>query len=216
MKIGILGGTFNPIHIAHLRIAEEVRDRFDLTQVLFIPAASPPHKPLAGELPFTARFEMVRRAIERNTGFGLSDMEGRRGGTSYSIDTIRALRSERPADEFFFIIGSDSFLDLGSWHEYSAIFSLCNIVVMERPGGVVTDPARALPVAIAPEFCYHGAEKRLAHRSGYSVYYLEGAHLDISSSAIREMVRLGRSIRYLVPESVGDYIKEQRLYADAR
>lgn len=215
MKIGILGGTFNPVHNAHLRIAEEVRDRFDLVKVMFVPAAAPPHKPLAGELPFPVRYEMVRRALEGNPGFGLSDMEGRRGGTSYSIDTLRSLRNDHPADEFYFIIGSDSFLEFGSWHEYATIFSICNIVVMERPGGVVTEPARALPAAVAHEFCYHDAEKRLAHRSGYSVYFLEGVPLDISSSAIRELARLGRSIRYLVPEAVGDYIKDQRLYADA-
>ena len=216
MKIGILGGTFNPIHIAHLRIAEEVRDRFDLAIVVFVPAATPPHKQLAEELPFVCRYEMVRRAIEGNPFFDLSDIEGKRGGKSYSIDTLRALRCERPDDEFFFIVGSDSFLDIGSWHEYAAIFSCCNIVVVERPGAVVTAPGKALPVAIAHEFCYYDAEKRLAHRSGYSVYYLEGLPLDISSSAIRELARHGRSVRYLVPVAVEHYIKEQRLYANAR
>lgn len=216
MKIGILGGTFNPIHIAHLRIAEEVRDRFDLAQVVFVPAAAPPHKLLVDDLPFASRYEMVRLSIAGNPGFDLSDIEGRRAGKSYSIDTLRALRSERPDDEFFFIIGSDSFIDFGSWHEYAAIFSLCNIVVAERPGAIVTAPDNALPDAISHEFCYYAAEKRLAHRSGYSVYYLEGVPLAISSSAIRELARLGRSVRYLVPESVEHYIKEQRLYANAR
>ena len=216
MKIGILGGTFNPIHIAHLRIAEEVRDRFDLVQVVFVPAAAPPHKPLVDDLPFASRCEMVRLSIAGNPSFDLSDIEGRRGGKSYSVDTLRALRSERPDDELFFIIGSDSFIDFGSWHEYAAIFSLCNIVVVERPGAAVAAPDNALPVAIAHEFCYYAAEKRLAHRSGYSVYYLEGVPLDISSSAVRELARLGRSVRYLVPGAVEHYIKEQRLYANAR
>ncbi len=216
MKIGILGGTFNPIHIAHLRIAEEVRDRFGLAKVVFVPAATPPHKPLAEDLPFAGRYEMVRRAIEGNPFFDLSDIEGKRGGKSYSIDTLHAFRSEHPEDEFFFIIGSDSFLDIGSWHEYAAIFSLCNIVVAERPEARVPAPDQALPDAIAHEFCYYGAEKRLAHRSGYSVYYLEGVPLAISSSAIRELARLDRSVRYLVPAAVEHYIKEQRLYANAR
>jgi len=216
VKIGILGGTFNPIHIAHLRIAEEVRDRIDLAKVVFVPAATPPHKPLAEDLPFACRYEMVRRALVGNPCFDLSDIEGKRAGKSYSIDTLEAFRSELPDDEFFFIIGSDSFLDIGSWHEYAAIFSLCNIVVVERPGAVVTALDQALPVAIAHEFCYYAAEKRLAHRSGYSVYYLEGVPLDISSSAIRKLARLGRSVRYLVPETVEHYIKEQRLYAYAR
>ena len=216
MKIGILGGTFNPIHIAHLRIAEEVRERFGLEKVVFVPAAAPPHKPLAGDLPFPDRYEMVRLAITGNPRFDLSDLEGRREGKSYSIDTLRTLRRELPSDEFFFIIGSDSFLDLGSWHEYAAIFSLCNIVVVERPGSIVPRPDQALPAALAHEFCYHDAEKRLAHRSGYSVYYLEGVPLDVSSSAVRELARSGWSLRYLVPDVVEHYIKEQRLYSDAR
>jgi nicotinate-nucleotide adenylyltransferase len=216
LKIGILGGTFNPIHIAHLRIAEEVRERFGLEKVVFVPAAAPPHKPLAGDLPFPDRCEMVRRAIAGNPWFDLSDLEGRRGGKSYSIDTLRTLRQELPSDEFFFIIGSDSFLDIGSWHEYAEIFSLCNIVVVERPGSIVHRPDWALPAALVHEFCYHGAEKRLAHRSGYSVYYLEGVPLDVSSSAVRELARSGRSLRYLVPDAVEHYIKDQRLYADAR
>lgn len=216
MKVGILGGTFNPVHIAHLRIAEEVRDRFDLAEVVFVPAAAPPHKPLAGDLPFASRYEMVRRAIADNPSFSLSDIEERRGGKSYSIDTLRAFRGERSNDEFFFIIGSDSFLEFGSWRDYGGFFEYCNIVVVERPCAVVAALDEALPIAIAPEFCYYGAEKRLAHRSGYSIYYLEGALLDISSSAIRELARLGRSIRYLVPETVAHYIKEQGLYANAR
>jgi len=215
MKIGILGGTFNPVHNAHLRIAEEVRERCDLARVVFVPAATPPHKPLAGDLPFAVRCEMVRRAVAGAPCFEMSDIEGRRGGASYSVDTLRALRSIHPDDEFFFIIGSDSFLEFGTWHQYAAIFSLCNIVVVERPGAAVAALDKALPDTVAGQFQYFGAEKRLAHHSGYSVYYLEGLPLAISSSAIREMARFGRSIRYLVPDAVAHYIKEQRLYAHA-
>jgi nicotinate-nucleotide adenylyltransferase len=215
MKTGILGGTFNPIHVAHLRIAEAVRDTFALDRVIFIPAAAPPHKPMTVELPFAIRCEMARLATADNPAFCVSDMEGRRSGKSYSIDTIRELRAEYPGDELFFIVGSDSFLDIGSWWEYADIFDVCNVVVVERPGAEVPDLGAALPVAIAPRFCYHAAEKRLAHRSGYSVYYLAGIPLDISSSAIRRLARLGRSIRYLVPGPVERYIKEQRIYSDA-
>ena len=215
MRIGILGGTFNPIHIAHLRIAEEVRDRFDLAEVVFVPAAVPPHKALAGDLPFARRVEMVRRAVAGNPSFTVSDIEEKREGKSYSIDTVQAFRREHPDDELFFIIGSDSFLDFGSWRDYAAFFCCCNMVVVERPGAGVAALDKVLPVAIAHEFCYYGPERRLAHRSGYSVYYLEGVPLDISSSAIREQARLGRSIRYLVPDAVEHYIKEQRLYRHA-
>ena len=212
MKIGIIGGTFNPIHIAHLRIAEEVRDRLGLDRIIFMPAAAPPHKPLAGELSFSERIAMVRLAVAGNPLFHVSDLEGKRGGKSYSIDTVRALRDAGPADEFFFIVGSDSFRDFSTWREYAAIFNLCNVVVVERPQAVITDLRDCLPVAIAGEFCYYGAEQRLAHRSGYSVYYLEGIPLDISSSAIRDLVRQGRSIGYLVPDAVANYIKEQGFY----
>ncbi len=216
MKIGIIGGTFNPIHIAHLRIAEEIREEFDLAKVIFVPAAAPPHKLLAGDLPFSSRYEMVKLAIRENPGFSISDIEGKRGGKSYSIDTLRAFRTVHPDDEFFFVIGSDSFIDIGSWREHAAIFGCCNVVVVERPGFIVDALDKALPVAIAQEFCYYGAEKRLAHQSGYSVYYKEGIPLEISSSVIRQLRRAGRSIRYLVPEAVEDYIKEKRLYADVR
>lgn len=216
MKVGIVGGTFNPIHIAHLRIAEEVREGFDLGKVIFVPAASPPHKPLVGELPFASRCEMVRLATRDNPDFAVSDIEGKRGGKSYSIDTLRAFRQLYPGDEFFFVIGSDSFMDIGSWREYAAIFDCCNLVVVERPGFAINGLEKALPAAIAREFASFGTEKRLAHRSGYSVYYKEGIPLDISSSSVRELRRLGRSVRYLVPEAVEHYIKEKGLYTDAR
>jgi nicotinate-nucleotide adenylyltransferase len=214
MKIGILGGTFNPVHIAHLRIAEEVRERFDLSRVIFVPAATPPHKPLAGDLPFTLRQQMVSLAIAGNPFFSVSDIEGKREGKSYSIDTIHGLRAEYPDDELFFVIGSDSFLDIGTWRRYETIFSLCNIVVVERPAAVVLSICSSLPLDVLHDFSYFEAEKRLAHHSGHSVYYIRGVPLDISSSAIRRLVRLGQSISYLVPEEVEHFIKEHRLYRD--
>ncbi|GFO67243.1 putative nicotinate-nucleotide adenylyltransferase [Geomonas limicola] len=216
MKIGILGGTFNPIHLAHLRIAEEVRDRFALDQVLFIPASTPPHKPTIGQLSFTDRYEMVRLAIQDNSGFAVSDMEGVRGGRSYSIDTLRQLKQEHPDDELYFIVGGDSFADIGTWREYAGIFTLANVVCMQRPGSTIKSLAQALPVAIAGEFCYNHQAKKLSHSSGNAVYALDGVLLDISSSHIRQLARTGRSIRYLVPEAVADYIKGQRLYTDGR
>jgi nicotinate-nucleotide adenylyltransferase len=216
MKIGILGGTFNPIHNAHLRIAEEARDLFKLDRVMFIPAATPPHKPLVGELSFASRLEMVRLAVADNPAFAVSDMEGLRGGRSYSIDTLRALHQEYPEDELFFIVGADSFNDISTWREYAAIFSLSNVVCVQRPGSTIKSLAKALPVAMAREFCYDSAAKHLNHSSGHCVYALDGVLLDISSSHIRLLVRGSRSIRYLVPDAVDRYIKEQGLYTDAR
>ena len=215
-RTGILGGTFNPIHNAHLRIAEEARDLFELDRVIFIPAATPPHKPLVDELSFASRLEMALLAVAGNPGFTVSDMEGVRGGRSYSIDTLRQLRAEQPQDELFFIVGADSFHDIATWREYAAIFGLCNVISVQRPGSTIKNLVEALPVAIAGEFCYDSAAKRLNHCSGHGVYALDGVLLDISSSHIRRLVRGGRSIRYLLPDAVEHYIKEQRLYTDAR
>jgi len=216
MKTGILGGTFNPVHNAHLRIAEEARDLFGLDRVIFIPAATPPHKPTVGELSFADRLEMVRLATADNASFTVSDMEAVRGGRSYSIDTLRALKLEFPEDELYFIVGADSFNDISTWREYASIFALCNMICVQRPGSTIKSLAMALPVAMAREFCYDAAVKRLTHNSGHEVYALDGVLLDISSSHIRHLVRGGRSIRYLVPDTVEHYIKEQRLYTDAR
>lgn len=207
-----MGGTFNPIHMAHLRIAEEARQVCSLDRVLFIPVADPPHKPLAGEVPFEQRCEMVRRAIADNPAFELSDIEGRRSGKSYSIDTIGAFRHEYPDADLYFIIGSDSFLELGLWHRYADIVSSCNLIVVERPGRQVSDPLSALPVSLQNELRYCHASRRLEHMAGTCIQFFTGCLLDISSSEIRRLSAAGQSITYLVPPGVEKYIKEQRIY----
>jgi nicotinate-nucleotide adenylyltransferase len=214
MKVGIIGGTFNPIHLAHLRIAEEVRDRLGLERVIFIPAARPPHKGPEDYLCFEHRLAMVELAIRDNPAFTASSLEQELGGTSYSVHTLTELRTLYPDDELYFIIGSDSFRDIASWYRYDEIFSLCNLAVVERPGAVITDLTAPLPVAIAAEFCYDSASLRLTHRSGFSVYYLAGMPLAISSSEIRRLARSGSSLRYLIPDTVAGYIEEKRIYSE--
>jgi nicotinate-nucleotide adenylyltransferase len=214
MNIGLMGGTFNPVHLAHLRIAEEARESFGLDRVIFIPAADPPHKPLAGAVSFAQRCEMVRLAIAGNPSFELSDIEGKREGKSYSIDTIGYFHAQRPADQLFFIIGSDSFFEIGLWHRYAEIFRLCNLIVVERPGRPVADPLAALPVAIRGEFGYTSGSYRLQHESGQFEHFLKGCPLDISSTGIRHLVATGRSVTYLVPSAVEAYIKNQRIYTE--
>jgi nicotinate-nucleotide adenylyltransferase len=214
MRIGLIGGTFNPIHLAHLRVAEEARELCALDRVVFIPAADPPHKPLAGEVPFMQRCEMVRLAIAGNPGFELSDVEGQRPGKSYSIDTIGHFRAEHPDDRLFFIIGSDSFLEIGQWHRFAEIFRSCSLIVAERPHCPVAEPLAALPSSIKAEFTYEAACRRLGHQSGEKVHFLSGSLLDISSSEIRRLNASGRSITYLVPPAVEAYIKEQRIYTE--
>ena len=216
MNIGLMGGTFNPVHFAHLRIAEEARDLCGLDRVVFIPAADPPHKPLAGEVPFATRCEMVRLAIAGYPAFELSDIEGKRKGKSYSVDTIAFIRTQRPADELFFIIGSDSFFEIGLWHRYAEIFGMCSLIVVERPGRPVENPLEALPVAIRGEFSYTEAPPILRHASGHQVHILKGRPLDISSSGIRSLVAAGRSISHLVPPAVEAYIKNQRIYTECQ
>jgi nicotinate-nucleotide adenylyltransferase len=212
MKIGIFGGTFNPIHYAHLRIAEEIREAFSLTQVVFVPASSPPHKPLADDLAFADRLRMVSLAVADNPFFVVSDLESRREGKSYSIDTINTFRELHPGAELFFIMGSDSFAELSSWRRYTEIFASCNIVTITRPGTAIR-LLEEIPAALAHEFCYDEAQQRLAHCSGHSVYSIEGTQLDISSTAIRSRIKQGKSITYLLPATVEHYITQQRLYA---
>ncbi|MEJ2200760.1 MAG: nicotinate-nucleotide adenylyltransferase [Desulfuromonadaceae bacterium] len=212
MKLGILGGTFNPIHLAHLRVAEEVREVCALDQVLFIPAADPPHKLVAENTPFRHRLAMVEAAIADNPHFRLSDIEAHRPGKSYSVDTLSQLRREHPEDEFYFIIGMDSFRDLANWKNYRTLFTLTNIVVAARPGAAVQEPLDFLPVAIKKDFCYTGASKSLRHCSGTSVIFLGETFLDISSTRIRQLVSENRSTRYLVPAAVGHYMERHGLY----
>jgi nicotinate-nucleotide adenylyltransferase len=216
MNIGLMGGTFNPVHLGHLRIAEEARELCRLDRVLFIPTGDPPHKPLAGEVSVVRRCEMVRLAIAGNPAFELSDVEGQRGGKSYSIDTIGYFHTQRPDDRLFFIIGSDSFLEIGLWHRYAEIFRLCSLIVVERPGRPVADPLEALPVAIRGEFGYTEPPRRLQHASGQCVHILAGRPLDISSTVIRSLVAAGRSISHLVPNAVEAYIKSQRIYTECQ
>jgi nicotinate-nucleotide adenylyltransferase len=216
MNIGLMGGTFNPVHCAHLRIAEEARELCGLDRVLFIPAADPPHKPLAGEVPFAVRCEMVRLAIAGNPAFELSDIEGQRGGKSYSIDTIGLIQAQQPDDRLSFIIGSDSFFEIGLWHRYAEIFRLCSLIVVERPGRPVANPLEALPVAIRGEFRYTDEPHVLQHTSGHRVHILKGRPLDISSSGIRSQVAAGMLITGLVPPAVEAYIKDQRIYTECQ
>jgi len=213
VRVGLFGGTFNPIHLAHLRIAEEMRDVCDLDRVLFVPAASPPHKDVTGDVPFFLRVEMVAAAVRDHDSFEVSDIEGRREGKSYSVQTLEILKREMPGTDFFFLIGMDSFRDIPTWRECRKIFELTNIVVASRPGIPPVAPLELLPVAMREEFCYDCSSKNLTHMSGKQVIFLEETCLDISSTSIRQMVSEGRSIRYLVPSAVEDYIRSHGLYS---
>jgi len=197
MKVGVLGGTFDPIHIAHLVMAEEAREQLGLGQVLFVPAATPPHKLDHAISPIKHRLAMVQAAIADNPYFQLSRVDVDRPGPHYSVDMVALLREQMgPDTEIFFIMGSDSLAELLTWHRPDRLIQLCQLAVMGRPACLAN----------------LGQLERLLPGITQRVHCLHMPALDISSTDIRERVREGRSIRYLVPSPVEAYIREHKLY----
>jgi len=206
-----MGGTFNPVHYGHLRVAEEVRELLNVDKVIFIPAFNPPHKDDSSFISSEHRIEMVHLAIEDNPAFDLSDREIRRGGASYSVETLREM-AEEGSEEIHFIVGADSFNEITTWHEYKEIFTLANIIVVPRPGYPLKRVDEALPVAEASSFWYDEARDIYPNDYGRFVKFMETTPMGISSSAIREVVERGGSVRYLIPPAVDVYIERERLY----
>ena len=196
-RIGILGGTFDPIHMGHLITAEIVRVSAALDEIIFIPAARPPHKENKGEAPAEDRLLMVQCAVEGNPSFSVSDIELRREGPSYTVDTIAALSEQLGDAELFFITGADAMNDLYRWHEPERLLRSCRFIVATRQGAPLDE------LLIAEKFT---AEER-SH-----IQVLPTPHLEISSTVIRARVRAGLSIRHLVPRAVEEYIRERGLY----
>ncbi|HWO43022.1 MAG TPA: nicotinate-nucleotide adenylyltransferase [Candidatus Eisenbacteria bacterium] len=213
MRIGLFGGTFDPIHWGHLRSAEEVREAFALDRILFIPSAKPPHKRGEPTTPARDRLAMVRLAVAGNPGFAVSTVEVRRRGVSYSIDTLRyfAVRN-KGRHSYFFILGLDAFREIGTWKAFRELFPLCNFIVTSRPGSRDSNPLRGTSIAVKKLFCYAPSERLYRHRSGTSLQFLKLTDFAVSASDIRRRVNEGKSIRYLVPETVEAYIKKRGLY----
>jgi nicotinate-nucleotide adenylyltransferase len=217
MRIGLFGGTFDPIHWGHLRSAEEVSERFELDRILFIPASIPPHKRGQTTTPARDRLAMVRLAVAKNPRFKVSTVEISRPGVSYSIDTVRHFaKRKRQGDSLFFIIGLDAFREIGSWKDFAEIFPLCDFIVTSRPGSKDSDPLRGTGVAVKKLFCYDFRRRNYRHRSGSRIFFIKLTDIAISASEIRERVKEGQSIRYLVPSRVETYIKKQGLYRNRR
>jgi nicotinate-nucleotide adenylyltransferase len=213
MKIGLFGGTFDPIHWGHLRSAEEVSETFGLDRVFFVPASIPPHKRGQTTTPVKDRLRMVRLAVARNRRFAVSTAEIARPGVSYSIDTLRHFaRKLRKGDSLYFIIGLDAFREIGTWKDFTELFSLCHFIVTSRPGSKDPNPLRGTSVAVKKLFCYDRGEGCYRHRSGSRLLFIELTDIAISASEIRNLVKRGQSIRYLVPSSVENYIKKTGLY----
>jgi nicotinate-nucleotide adenylyltransferase len=209
MATGIFGGTFDPVHMGHLRVAEEARERFSLERVIFVPVNVPPHKRAKSITPAEKRLAMLRRALRGSTTMSVSAVEIRRGGFSYSIDTVKDL--ERLHHDLFFIIGMDAFSELGTWRQYAELFSYTNFIVMlrsyhpETPGKNILPPdVRPLVKAVGPGL--------LEHASGKKIHFFNVTTLDISSTKIRELLRRGQTCRYLVPSQVERFIESESLY----
>lgn len=192
MRIGLYGGTFDPIHLGHLRAAETAREAFRLDLVAFLPAAVPPHRE-APVSPAEDRLAMARLATAAHPRFEAWDAELRRSGPSYTVETVSTLVSERPSDSFVLVVGADTWPEMASWREPERLLRLVEVAVVDRPG-------------------YPGGELRLPFPGARGVRRAEGPSLPISATAIRERVARGLSVRFLVPDAVADYIEARRLY----
>jgi len=212
-RVAVLGGSFNPIHHGHLLLADEILEILGVDRVLFVPAAVPPHKAPADLAPAADRFAMVQLAIAGHPGFAVSDLELRRPGPSYSVDTLTELAAG--GDEMFFVIGSETFLDLLSWREPRRIASLVRLVVIPRAGSPF-DPQSAAAQKVLREIGI--GESGFAHVGPgggpppRAVLIAHVTSLPISASDLRARVRAGRSLDYRLPPAVIDYVRGHRLY----
>ena len=197
-RIGILGGTFNPIHLGHLLTAQDALEQLGLERVIFIPSATPPHKVVDKLATGRDRLRMIKLAIRGNDQFEVDDIEIKRGGKSYTVDTLMALRQRHPRADLYFIIGADSLQELHLWREVARLVTLCTFVTVPRPG------FKPEPV-IDPRL-------DAATRRRLRQHVLHGHACDIASRDIRARVSGGRSMRYLVPDAVRFYIEKNRLY----
>lgn len=207
MRMGIFGGTFNPVHNGHVRTAEEIRRIMTLDRILFIPSGNPPLK--SRDLADAAdRYAMTVLAVAGNPVFDVSDIELVRKQKSYTVDTVRSLLHDHPHDHLFLILGIDAFLDMPNWYQPDELVSLIDIIVMERPGIASTSIAASPFLAdLKPD-----ARGIWQFPGGKTVSLVAVAPHDISSTRIRQLVRSGRNIDHLVPAPVAEYISTHRLY----
>ena len=214
-RIGLFGGTFNPIHLGHLRAAEEVQEFFHLDKIIFIPARIPPHKTEKAIVAPEHRLNMVKLAIQDNPCFEISDFEIQRNSKSYSIITIDHFQKKSGFDtSLFFLMGMDAFLEINTWKDFAQLFSLTNFIIMSRPGYHKKASADLLPIDGNKNFAYNPDGNYYIHSSGNKLFFQEITLLDFSSRAIRSRVKGKRSIRYLVPPVIEHYIKKHGLYQD--
>jgi nicotinate-nucleotide adenylyltransferase len=222
MRLGLLGGSFNPVHNGHLAIARQTRESLGLDRILFIPTSLPPHKPSSSLAPAPDRYEMVRLAIASDPSLAISDVEIRRPGKSYSIDTVRLLQQEYGAQaQLLFLIGLDAFLDFPSWRDPQILLGLCSFVVLSRPGLSFRSLSTValLPPIPYPSLADLDAERisRIEAQVGTQrLICLKLPPSPISASDIRARIRQGLPVANLLPPSVESYILQHHLYQEDR
>lgn len=209
VRVGILGGTFNPPHLGHLRLAEEVAFMHRLDRIVFVPCYIPPHKALSETATPMDRLAMTTLACDGNPTFSVSDMEIAARGPSFTVNTLEAFTRQEDY-ETFFILGTDSLREIRTWKDYERLFSLSHFIAVTRPGSDFESVWEELPQHLRMEF--RNEDDYLVHSSSRRLIPSTVRGLDISATRIRTLLRSNRSIRYLVPETVRSYILEKQLY----
>jgi nicotinate-nucleotide adenylyltransferase len=211
MRVGLFGGTFDPVHNGHLRVAEEVREHFRLERFYFIPAHAQPLKQRVKVTAAADRLKMVKMATRSNKFFHVSPVEILRGGLSYSIETITTFAARY--GEVFFLVGLDAFSEMNKWKSYRQIFEKAHLVVLVRPGRNKADYADLFPSDVKMDI-KRADDATFEHRSGKRIFFHRVTQLDISSTMIRQLAHNGASIKYLVPYVVERFITQGGLYRE--
>lgn len=212
-RIGLFGGTFDPVHFGHLRAAEEIRIILNLDRIIFIPTATPPHKENSGISQAKDRLEMIRLAIEGNDNFEISEFELKSEDPSYTVLTLEHFNKEEQEAEFYFIVGNELFNEIESWCDYQRLFELSNFAVITRPGFSELDSSK-IPLALKDDFRYHNTIENVISYSNNKkeIVFIEIKGIEISSTDIRSFVKSKQSIKYLVPDKVEKFILSKKLY----
>ena len=213
-KIGLFGGTFNPIHSGHIKAARVVRDNFILDKILFIPSYIPPHKVSKDIVSPEIRLHMVKLALGKSPEFIASSIEIDGKGTSYSILTLKKLKKIYPGSSLYFILGIDAFLEIDTWKDYEKVLELCFFVVISRPGYCLEDARMILGGEYAGRTytVSKGKNSGIDPEEGFKIFLLSFDAMDVASTEIRNRLRKNLSISGLVPDSVAAYINKNKLY----
>ncbi len=218
MRVGLFGGTFNPIHQGHLSIAKEIKDNFGLDEIIFIPSAVPPHKAPTGVADISDRYEMTSLAVTGYNGFSVSDVEVRRAGPSFTIDTVSHFRSIlSPHTDLYFIAGIDAFLEIHTWQSYADLLEQMPFIVMARPG--IWNKESAGPWDLLKDYLdsrisegYTVSSGCYTHEEKKPIFIFDTTLIDISSTEIRKYIKEGRPVASMIPEKVETFIKTKGLY----